>query len=246
MTYPPQQPGPYGQQPGPYGQQPYGQQPQPGYGQPQPDPYAAQQGPYGQPQPGFQQPFGYGAPPPKKSRTGLIIGIIVGVLVLVGGGIAAVFVFKDDKNDTASATSSSTGSAPTTSSGKPTTSSNSSSGSDSAAKQVAQKFADTFVDGIHAGKIDPQDFRGVVCDSLIKGDARTGKPQTGVKAEVHDVKTSGDKGTFGMKLSGAVEDDGKPRADKDSDYKLEKQGGKWYVCGDAAATSTAPSTTASR
>jgi hypothetical protein len=64
MTYPPQQPGPYGQQPqpgGPYGQQPpqqpgYGQQPQPGYGQ-QPPPGYGQQ-----PQPGYGQPGQYGQP----------------------------------------------------------------------------------------------------------------------------------------------------------------------------------------
>ncbi|MET9230828.1 hypothetical protein [Lentzea sp. NPDC003310] len=67
MTYPPQQPGPYGQQPqpgGPYGQQPpqqpgHGQQPQPGYGQPQQPGYGQQPGQYGQPQ---QDPFGQQGP----------------------------------------------------------------------------------------------------------------------------------------------------------------------------------------
>ncbi|MFC4886005.1 hypothetical protein ACFPK5_12520 [Streptomyces beijiangensis] len=84
MPPPPQQPqpNPYGQQPNPYGQQPtpYGQQPAP-YGQ-QPYPGA----PFGQ-QP--QAPWGAPpmGPPPKKSRTGLILGIVGGALVLV---IAAV------------------------------------------------------------------------------------------------------------------------------------------------------------
>jgi ketosteroid isomerase-like protein len=82
MTYPPQPPGPPPPQ-GPYGQQPgpYGQQPPPGYGQ--------------QPPPGYppQQPYGYGPPPPKKSRTGLVIGVIAGVVVLAGGAIAAFLVF---------------------------------------------------------------------------------------------------------------------------------------------------------
>ena len=67
MTYPPQQPGPYGQQPppgGPYGQQPpqqpgYGQQPPPGYGQ--------------QPQPGYGQ-----QPQPQPSATGAVPGMPAG------------------------------------------------------------------------------------------------------------------------------------------------------------------------
>jgi hypothetical protein len=87
--------GPYGGQPpagpyggpsptGPYGQQPYGQQPAPPYG-------AAS---YPQPgQPGIPgQPYGWGAPPmgpppPKKSRTGLIIGIVGGSV----GAVIAIF-----------------------------------------------------------------------------------------------------------------------------------------------------------
>jgi hypothetical protein len=99
-----QQP-PYGQpgygQPPAYGhpaQQPYGHQPyaQPGYGPPG---YGQQ--PYGQPgyaqpgypQPGYgQQPYGhpqyseasYAPPgtPPKKRRTGLIVGLVAGVVVV--------------------------------------------------------------------------------------------------------------------------------------------------------------------
>ncbi|MCW2904195.1 MAG: hypothetical protein JWO67_6460 [Streptosporangiaceae bacterium] len=87
------QPG-YGQQPGGqpgYGQNPYGQQPsaQPGYGQ-QPggqQPYGQQapgQQPYGPQQPYGQQPFGQGSyPPPRKSSTGLILGLVGGAVVLV-------------------------------------------------------------------------------------------------------------------------------------------------------------------
>nr|WP_285559950.1 hypothetical protein [Streptomyces hygroscopicus] len=109
----PNQPGsPYGQQP-PSGQQsPYGQQPPSGqqspYGQQQP-PYGQQPqnpGPYGgspypqQPQPGAaaqQPPYqGWGGmppvvpPPPKKSRVGLILGIVGGAVVLVVGGLVAL------------------------------------------------------------------------------------------------------------------------------------------------------------
>lgn len=92
-----QQPPAPGQPNQPWGQQPGGQQPppqQPGYGQPQQPAYGQPQQPgYGQPgsQPQFGAP-GYGAPgqqypggpPPKKSRTGLIVGIVIGVLVLAG------------------------------------------------------------------------------------------------------------------------------------------------------------------
>jgi hypothetical protein len=103
MTYPPQQPGPYGPQ-DPYGRQnPHGQQP-PGqpYGQQPPGqpPYGQQQ-PYGQPQYGApqwgQQPGFPPGPPPRKSRTGLItVLVIVAVLVVGGGGVAAFLLLKDD------------------------------------------------------------------------------------------------------------------------------------------------------
>ena len=91
-------PGPqYGQpqsgqpQSGPPGQ-PYGQPyPQPG---PQPGPAYGQQ-PYGQPPYGPQygapgQPYGYGAPPPRKSRTGLILGLVG--LVVVAGVVVLLFL----------------------------------------------------------------------------------------------------------------------------------------------------------
>ncbi|WP_107481285.1 hypothetical protein [Streptomyces malaysiense] len=103
----PNQPGsPYGQQP-PYGQQsPYGQQPPYGqqspYGQPQPQnpgPYGGSPYPQQGPQPGGPQqpPYqGWGGmppvvpPPPKKSRVGLILGIVGGAVVLIVGGVVAL------------------------------------------------------------------------------------------------------------------------------------------------------------
>lgn len=70
----PAQPG-YGQRPG--SQAGYGQRPGPQQG------YGAPQG-YGQPT-GYGQQQGYGLPmaPPKKSNTGLIVGLVIGALVLV-------------------------------------------------------------------------------------------------------------------------------------------------------------------
>ncbi|SED59223.1 hypothetical protein SAMN04490357_5240 [Streptomyces misionensis] len=90
---PPQNPGPYGQQPpqnpGPYGQQPP-QNPGP-YGSPYPQqPYPQQPQ---QPQPPYQGWNGMppvAPPPPKKSRVGLILGIVGGVVVLVVGGLVAL------------------------------------------------------------------------------------------------------------------------------------------------------------
>ena len=132
MSYPgdPNQPPSEPQQPG--GQQPqqpgYGQQPQqPGYGQ---QPQQPQQPGYGQPgpqQPGYGQPAGgqgygapnqygqanqYGAPngngypsgpPPKKSRTGLIVGIVVGVLLLAGIAFGISALVGGDGDDPATA-----------------------------------------------------------------------------------------------------------------------------------------------
>jgi hypothetical protein len=112
VTYPPQPPGPSG--PGPYGAQPggYGQQPgeygRPGYGQPgygpqgpgqpgYPQPGYGQPGQAGQATPpgGFGQPGygGFGGPPPKKSRKGLVIGLIIALVVVLGGGVGAYFAF---------------------------------------------------------------------------------------------------------------------------------------------------------
>ncbi len=91
---------------GGYGQQPtqpqyggYGQQQQPGYGQPQPQ--------YG----------GYGSPPepPKKSNTGLIIGIVVGAVVLIGAIVAIVLIATGGKKDDTSASVTATSGTATTS-----------------------------------------------------------------------------------------------------------------------------------
>lgn len=87
MTTPPPQPpqGPFGAPQGPYGppqpqQNPYAQQPVPG--QP-PHAYPQAPQPWGVPGPGA--PGFPGMPPPKKNRTGLIVGIVVGALVVAGG-----------------------------------------------------------------------------------------------------------------------------------------------------------------
>ncbi|MFK0245033.1 hypothetical protein ACIQUM_10065 [Amycolatopsis azurea] len=52
--------------------------------------------------PGYPPP-GYG-PPPKKSNTGLIVGIVIGAVVLLGGGGAAAFlILSNDSGSSSSA-----------------------------------------------------------------------------------------------------------------------------------------------
>lgn len=87
MPPPPQQPQP---------QYPYGQQPQPphqgAYGQPyppQPQPYGQQ--PYPQQQYGQPYPAGWQPPPPPKSRVGLVLGIVGGVVALVVVGAVGLW-----------------------------------------------------------------------------------------------------------------------------------------------------------
>lgn len=93
MTYPPQQPGPYG-----YGNpagNPYPQQPA---NPPAPGAWApGNYGPNSPPGPmygGGFPPYSAPPPPPRKKKTGLIVGIVIAlVVVLGGGGTAALFLF---------------------------------------------------------------------------------------------------------------------------------------------------------
>src|SRR6266545_1286602 len=109
MSYPPSYPPPYGGDPNQHGygsSDPYGQ-PHPGqpqYGQ-QPPQYGQQQQPppqYGQPQYGQYPAPGYPPQAPRKSRTGLIIGLVAGgVALLLCLGVGAFLVIPrlsgDDK-----------------------------------------------------------------------------------------------------------------------------------------------------
>ncbi|MCP3802198.1 flagellar basal body protein FliL [Allokutzneria sp. A3M-2-11 16] len=60
-------------------------------GQPQPGQFQQGQFPPGQVPPGYGPPPGYA--PPKKKRTGVVVGVIVGVLALVAAGVTAIFAF---------------------------------------------------------------------------------------------------------------------------------------------------------
>ena len=91
---------PYRQTPPPYGDQ-YGQRPQPGGQYPQPPQSGGQ---YGQPPPTAypQQELLPQDVQPGRSRTSLIVGLIV-VLALVGGGIAAWLLLRDNGESTRAA-----------------------------------------------------------------------------------------------------------------------------------------------
>lgn len=97
MTDPQNPQPPQGPQ-GPPGPQPPPMPPaQPGY---------PQQGPQGYPPPAGGPPPGYGAPPqPKKSRTGLIIGLAVGIpLALIAVVVVIVILFVNSVSGPADAT----------------------------------------------------------------------------------------------------------------------------------------------
>ncbi|MEC3953864.1 hypothetical protein VMT65_12570 [Nocardia sp. CDC153] len=114
---------------------------QPGWGQPAYPPIDPNQ-PQGYQQPGYQptqqfypgqvdpnfpgqQPVpGYGQPPAPRgpNRTWLILGAVAAVIVLVGGGIAAYALTRDDSGGTSAAPTTTAGAAPTSKGGSPSTS----------------------------------------------------------------------------------------------------------------------------
>ncbi len=210
MTYPPQQPGgygqdpygqqggypqsgpqpqqgypgggQYGQQPGQYGQDPYGQQggypqsgPQPQQGHPgatqqfgQPDPYGQQQGGYN----AYPQEGGYGEPP-KEKKTGLIVGIAIGAVVLVGGGVTALVIALNsgDDNPTAAPPASSSSAAPT---GSASSSAPKSSTSSTRSKSSSPSTSATKGSGpAPLGKATPQEVAQAVIAAYNTGDGKT-------------------------------------------------------------------------
>ena len=87
----------------PGNQPPYGPPPSGPYNQPPSGPYNQPPGPQGPypppppPPPYAGQPPGYGGPPPKKTRWGLIIGLVAGALALlvIGAIVLVVIIAKD-------------------------------------------------------------------------------------------------------------------------------------------------------
>lgn len=182
MTYPPQPGQPYGQdpqgqQPGGYPQQPYPQQG--GW-----DGGAQQQQAWDPNNPAYTQGFGGPPAPPPKSKTGLIIGIVIGVVVLIAFGVTGFvapgfLLSKDDNNTAAQPPASSSGKAPasapksgpkSSASSKKSTESGGSSGSEGNPKgiQALKDFIAKVSAGDKAGALSLvcADMKGTMSDSI--------------------------------------------------------------------------------
>jgi hypothetical protein len=210
MSYPPQQPGPYGPQ-DPYGQQPqYGQQPygqQPQYGQ---QPYG-QQPPWGQ-QPGY--PVG---PPPKKSRTGLITTlVIVAVLVIGGGGVAAFLLLKDDNKGSGGGGGDTPRAA-----------------ADAFTKELGTQLSKP-VDEVDLSQLkslacssDFTKMKDELSDAKDQASSATKKPKVNqVSFSISDFKESGDGASFKM----TPKEEGQSPEDP-LDMKVKKESDNYVVCG---------------
>ncbi|MEU0543910.1 hypothetical protein ABZ319_29005 [Nocardia sp. NPDC005978] len=107
-------------------QQPQQPDPNSGWQQPQqPDPNSGWQQPQQQwgGQPAYGQQPGYGQPPPTppRSNTGLIIGVVLGVVAVLAVAIGAVVVFTKDDGEQNQAVTTSTTTEESTTSEAPTT-----------------------------------------------------------------------------------------------------------------------------
>ncbi|HEX3731942.1 MAG TPA: hypothetical protein VHU91_03335 [Mycobacteriales bacterium] len=187
------QPG-YGQQP--YGQQGYGQQ---GYGQQQP---YGQQG-YGQQGYG-QQPYGqqgYGGYTPPKKKTGLIVGIAIGaVVLLLGIGVGGFFLFSGGSDSVDN---------------QPKDPAN-------ASKYVVEHFYNALKDK------DVSKARKFACKSVaadMKGSKSLLSNKTKVK--VGDASKVDDE-TYNVQVS--IDKDGSGDSNE-TPIKTTKESGKWKFCG---------------
>lgn len=212
MSQPPPQPGPYGPPPD-YGQPGYGPDYGQGYGQ---QPGYGQQAPYGQPgygPAGYGQPEQFGPPGypqgfrpvdqerPTKRRTGLVVGLIAAVVVLVGTGVGVYFLFFH-KNDTQVADGTVTGFA-----------------------QAYTSLAHTMSAGDLAkvkGYLCTRDQQAV--QSIYDNEKNTGGADSSFSLTTSNTKTTGDTGTFSLTIR---DRNSQPRTDKGN---LVKQNGSWLVC----------------
>lgn len=249
MTYPPQQPDPYGQQPhsggfpaqgGGYGQQPqggYGQQPQGGYGQ-QPGGYGQPPGGYGAPDPYGQQPpygggpggpgGGYGEPEPPKSNTGKIAAIIAAVVLLIGGAVAVTgfwkpgFFLSDDKQtsgDQQTTTQPPLTTAPSTVPTDISTPSTAPSGDSSADAAQIEQIAATVIDGLN--KKDAETVKPVSCNPDAEKQSDYDKFPPGVTWSVDgSASVTGETATIPIKASGSG-------GSKTSTLNFQKKDGQW-------------------
>jgi hypothetical protein len=181
MTYPPQQPGPYG---------PPGQV----------DPY----GPFGQQMPGgYVGPPGYGQSP--KKRTGLVVGIVIAVVVLVGAGIGGYYLFfRKAGADNANATP----------------------------QQVVSGFAQSYTSLAHTLSTDDlARVKTYLCakdqdavQAIFDHEKSTNGKDTSFSMRADSVTTTGDSGTFMLTISEAGTTSPPHKG------TLVRQNAQWLVC----------------
>ncbi|WP_409180525.1 hypothetical protein F9C11_28990 [Amycolatopsis sp. VS8301801F10] len=233
----PQQGGPqqYGQQPDQFGQ--FGQQPGQ-FGQP------GQPGQFGQPgQPGGQfgqQPGGqfggFGEEPPKKKKTGLIVGLAIGAVVVLGGATGLVIWLTGDSKDSKTAAPPASSSAPaagpqssgpggsSSSSPSSSSSSGSSSGNYPAAAGAKATSGELFQAASEAyNSSDTDGLFSLLCTSLTKGQKPTEKMPSGIHFELtSSPQENGDQATVKYHVS---------MTSKTADGTLTalRQGGAWCL-----------------
>jgi hypothetical protein len=261
MTYPPQQPGPYGQQPpGPYGQQPgpYGGPPRDPYGAPPPqDPYGPRppQDPYGTPPPppdpyGQQSSYqGLGSypsgpsdpPPPKKSNTGTIVAIVLVALLVLGGGGTAVYFLTKKKDDTSNSASNNGNQQTDSAKPKPTEDKNANGettteppakGSDTPA-EVQQAYIEAYQN---------KQFGSVVASACDAYKKKFGTDTTDLEKQLapYDIKATADgapsvDGASATALIDLELTKGAETKKPKIKIKIVKESGSWKFCGEGEA-----------
>lgn len=229
MTQPPAGP-PYGQQPGgpQPGPGPQGASPQPGYpaqpgypqqpgyppGQPPQAGYPPQPGypPGMPPQGGYPPQAGYpqpGYPPPRKRRTGLIIGAVVAVLVVIGAVSAVVVLTMQGKTPIAS--------------------------DEQQVENALREFYGTLGDEgfVAAAQLACQADRDEIEAMSDSDRAEADKADFSVEIDsVDNIVITGDRaeatitGKFSLSIPGSSDDE----VDESSDEDLVKEDGEWRVC----------------
>lgn len=215
MTYPPQQPGPYGQQ-NPWGQQPQGQFP--------PQPPQSQAPPWLSGDPGGFPSF---EPEPKKSRGGLIALIVVLALLVLGGGGVGVWLLMDKDKE------------------EPGGGGGGNGGDDARAVaekyvEELQATVNTKIEDIELSAMEPvtcaDDFERMekeIGDAQDSGDTAGGQAGS-IEIGMKDFESTEEKGSF--VLTQTVNGKTGP----DQEMSLGKEDGAWKVCGLYAAGSSDP------
>jgi hypothetical protein len=239
MTYPPQQPDPYGSQQPP---DPYGQRPSPYSGQPpQSDPFRQQSGYQGL---GTYPTGPSEPPPPKKSNTGTIIAIVLVALLVLGGGGTAVYFLTKKKDDSSTSASNNQPGNTNTSSPKTSGGQGGSDDTTSASEPPSGRGSDSpdEVQQAYIAAYESKKFGPVVnsaCDAYKK---KFGTDTTDLEKQLapYDIKATAD-GTPSVDGSTATakinleltkgSETKKPKIQ----IKIVKESGSWKFCGEGEA-----------